>query len=68
MIRRYRLHEALERLDAGTAVDLPKLAAELGYFDQAHFIRDFKHLVGRTPAAYAREAAKPRHGATRARA
>lgn len=54
VIRRYRLHEAIARLDAGRSVDLPRLATELGYFDQAHFIRDFKQLVGRTPAAYAR--------------
>ena len=27
---------------------------ELGYFDQTHFIRDFRKLVGCTPAAYAR--------------
>ena len=62
VIRRYRLHEALERLDAGAAVDLPGLATALGYFDQAHFIRDFKQLVGRTPAAYARGSARPRSG------
>jgi len=30
------------------------LALDLGYFDQAHFIRDFKALVGRPPADYAR--------------
>jgi len=59
VIRRYRLHEALERLDAGGDVDLPALAVELGYFDQAHFIRDFKHLVGRTPAGYARARRTP---------
>ena len=34
-----------------------ELALALGYFDQAHFIRDFRKLVGRTPAAYARETA-----------
>jgi len=54
VIRRYRLHEALERVDAGDVVDWPGLALDLGYFDQAHFIRDFRSLVGRTPAAYAR--------------
>lgn len=54
VIRRYRLHEALERIDAGDAVDLAGLAADLGYFDQAHFIRDFKALVGRTPGQYQR--------------
>lgn len=54
VINRYRLHEAIERLAAGGAVDWTELALELGYFDQAHFIRDFKALVGRPPAEYAR--------------
>lgn len=54
VIQRYRLHEAVEQLDAGCVVDWPKLALELGYFDQAHFIKDFKAIVGRTPAEYAR--------------
>ena len=53
VIRRYRLHEALDRLDTGTIVDWSALALELGYFDQAHFSRDFKRLVGRTPTGYA---------------
>jgi AraC-like DNA-binding protein len=26
----------------------------LGYFDQAHFIRDFRQLVGSSPSAYIR--------------
>jgi len=30
------------------------LALELGYSDQAHFVRDFKAIVGVTPAVYAR--------------
>lgn len=30
------------------------LALDLGYADQAHFIRDFKQLVGHPPAGYAR--------------
>jgi AraC-like DNA-binding protein len=54
VIRRARLHEAVERLDAGDAVDLAFLARELGYFDQAHFARDFRAAVGRPPTAYAR--------------
>lgn len=59
VIRRYRLHEALERVNAGHAVDWTALALELGFFDQAHFIRDFKTLVGQTPADYARRVATP---------
>jgi AraC-like DNA-binding protein len=53
VIRRYRLHEAAERLAVGKAVSLPEVALDLGYFDQAHFIKDFKRIVGTTPAKYA---------------
>ena len=53
VIQRYRLHEAVARLDAGAAVDLPALALELGFYDQAHFTRQFKALVGRPPSSYA---------------
>jgi AraC-like DNA-binding protein len=54
VIRRARLHEAVERLDAGDDLDLAFLARELGYFDQAHFAKDFRSAVGRPPTAYAR--------------
>jgi AraC-like DNA-binding protein len=57
VIQRYRLHEAAERLAADEDVKLAALALELGYFDQAHFARDFRAIVGRTPAAHARTAA-----------
>jgi AraC-like DNA-binding protein len=53
VIQRYRLHEAAERLDMA-ATDLSTLAYELGYADQAHFVRDFKAAVGRPPASYVR--------------
>jgi AraC-like DNA-binding protein len=53
VIRRYRLHEAAERL-AVPGVSQSQLAAELGYSDQAHFIRDFRAVVGMSPAAYGR--------------
>ncbi|MCE4557137.1 helix-turn-helix transcriptional regulator [Pelomonas cellulosilytica] len=52
VINRYRLHEALARVQAGQPVSWAALAQELGYFDQAHFIADFRRLVGCTPAAY----------------
>jgi AraC-like DNA-binding protein len=54
VINRYRLHEAVERLQEGANINFSELAMELGYFDQAHFIRDFRKLVGCTPAAYTR--------------
>jgi AraC-like DNA-binding protein len=55
VIARYRLHEAEARLSAGEDVDLAALALDLGYYDQAHFTRDFQAIVGRPPAAYARQ-------------
>jgi AraC-like DNA-binding protein len=51
-IRRYRLHEAADRLASGAAPDLAELAQALGYYDQAHLTRDFKALVGKSPAEY----------------
>lgn len=58
LIQRYRLHEALARIDEGGACDWAALALDLGYADQAHLIRDFKKIVGCTPLEYAK--AKPR--------
>jgi AraC-like DNA-binding protein len=52
VINRYRLHEVVERLALGETVDWTRLALDLGYFDQAHFIRDFKSIIGRTPGEY----------------
>lgn len=53
VIARYRLHEALALLQSGAARPDADLAQRLGYFDQAHFIRDFKRMVGAPPRAYA---------------
>jgi AraC-like DNA-binding protein len=58
VIQRYRLFEAAEQLAAGHTTGA-RVAHELGYFDQAHFIRDFKALVGRSPLEFARRAAGP---------
>lgn len=54
VLRRYRLHEAAERLREEVPPSLVELAASLGYADQAHFTRDFKRTVGRTPGDFAR--------------
>lgn len=55
VLRRYRLHEAAARLADDGGGSWASVAAELGYFDQPHFIRDFTAAVGLTPSAYARE-------------
>ena len=52
VINRHRLHEVVDRLAKGETVDWTRLALDLGYFDQAHFIRDFKAIIGRTPGDY----------------
>lgn len=62
VIQRYRLHEALARIDEGTAGDWTTLALDLGYADQAHLIRDFKKIVGRTPAEYAQKKSRAHVG------
>jgi transcriptional regulator GlxA family with amidase domain len=50
VIQRYRLFEAADRLAEQPDANLAALAIELGYFDQAHFIRDFKAMIGSSPA------------------
>lgn len=52
VLDRIRLHEAAERMADGED-DWAGMALDLGYFDQAHFIKAFKAVVGRSPAAYA---------------
>ncbi|MFJ6729777.1 DUF6597 domain-containing transcriptional factor [Streptomyces sp. NPDC091281] len=53
VILRYRIHEALERAETSADLDWAGLAADLGYADQAHLVRDFKATVGVPPTAYA---------------
>ena len=57
VIKQYRLQEAAAQLAAGEAVDGSGLAQTLGYFDQAHFIKDFKTTVGSSPTEYAKNTA-----------
>jgi AraC-like DNA-binding protein len=52
LIRCFRLQDALARLGVGSDVNLSALAQELGYFDQAHFTRDFNRVTGVSPSRY----------------
>ena len=56
VLQRYRLHEAIEGLPSRRGTDWTRFALDLGYFDHAHFIADFRALVGRSPAQYEVEA------------
>ncbi|SER34295.1 DUF6597 domain-containing transcriptional factor [Microlunatus flavus] len=52
VLARYRMHDVVSALDAGWEGSLADLAATYGWYDQAHFTRDFRNLVGVTPAQY----------------
>lgn len=52
VIRRYRLHELIDIINRGEEPDWSQTALELGYFDQAHLINDFRSIVGYPPAKY----------------
>lgn len=54
VIRRLRLQEAALRLERGEGASLARLAADLGYADQAHLARDFKSATGRSPKDFRR--------------
>jgi AraC-like DNA-binding protein len=46
-----RFERVLHHLDGGPPPDWARLAAKVGYADQAHLIRDFAEVAGTTPAA-----------------
>lgn len=54
VLRRYRLIDAAERLASGEETSIAAIAQDIGYFDQAHFARDFRALVGAAPSALRR--------------
>ncbi|WP_227982891.1 AraC family transcriptional regulator [Nocardia spumae] len=54
VLRRYRLQDGAQLLAQGRTADLAALALDLGYFDQAHFGREFANEIGMAPLEYAR--------------
>lgn len=50
---RYRLQHAALEIETDSSVDFADLAVRLGWYDQAHFINDFRTMLGCTPGEYA---------------
>lgn len=51
VLRKYRLHDVLELFEKNMP-DFQQIILDLGYYDQAHFIKDFKSMTGQTPIDY----------------
>ncbi len=47
-----RFQKVLRQISAGRAVDWAEIALTCGYFDQAHFIHDFRAFSGINPSSY----------------
>ena len=54
LVQRRRLHEAAERLRADDRPDLARVAADLGYADQAHLAREWTGFAGCSPTEWVR--------------
>lgn len=47
-----RFQRVLREISTGTRIHWPSVALDAGYFDQAHFIHDFRAFSGINPSAY----------------
>lgn len=52
VVRLGRVIEHVRAVPRGTAVNWSALALDLGYYDQAHLVDDFRELTGVTPTAW----------------
>ena len=53
-----RFQRALEEIQRRRNLKWAELAPDCGYYDQAHFICDFKEFCGLTPADYLNQASE----------
>jgi AraC-like DNA-binding protein len=53
-LRIMRFQKAVSSIDAGKPAEWDMIAQECGFYDQSHFINDFKHFSGFTPEQYSK--------------
>ncbi|MGD9589270.1 MAG: helix-turn-helix domain-containing protein [Pyrinomonadaceae bacterium] len=49
-----RFQKAIRTINAAASIEWDMIAQECGFYDQAHFINDFKHFSGFTPEQYSK--------------
>ena len=54
-LRIIRFQKAIREIEAGQRINWAGLASDCGFYDQAHFIRNFKAFSGFTPLEYVRQ-------------
>jgi AraC-like DNA-binding protein len=52
LARLYRLKHILRTIDPTQPVDWTQIAHQSGYYDQAHFNKDFREFTGHSPTNY----------------
>jgi AraC-like DNA-binding protein len=55
MAQNFRFDEIKKHLTKNPDSDLTEVAYEYGFFDQAHFIKEFKRFSGKTPTDFCKE-------------
>lgn len=52
LARSCRFTSTVLAIDVAASIEWSRIAADAGYFDQAHFVREFREFTGLTPTRY----------------